>query len=234
MMAIPRPPSVSASLSRPFSATSKPSPSSLTSITRRSPYSSYRISTVPSPVSAYACRTEFDAASVRASFRSATTSSDSERSREIPVSASRQSVMYSARAGMVRRTVRGSAVDAPRPVNSLFTRRPGVWGASTRFQEEKTPRTCASSHAQVVACLMPSQTVDLTRRGRLVAVAEDDGDRLALPVADDREGGDRAGGEGERYNPHNIVGTPDRLPVDRDDHVPAGSQIAVAQRVDRV
>src|SRR5919201_1530386 len=59
--------------------------------------------------SRYAWRTEFVQASVSASFRSLSVSSDSGRTRAIAVSASRTSVMYSALAGMVRRTDRSSA-----------------------------------------------------------------------------------------------------------------------------
>src|SRR3954471_7084997 len=109
MIAMPRPPSVSVSRSpgSPSSAGSKPPPSSFTSIASRSPYSSYEISTEP-PASEYAWRTEFEVASVSASLRSASSSSEIGRRRASPVSASRQSAMYSGRAGIVSRTIRPS------------------------------------------------------------------------------------------------------------------------------
>ena len=101
----------------PFSAGSKPSPSSFTSITSRSPYSSYAISTQPS-LPAYAWRTEFEVASVSASLRSATSSSEIGRRRASPVSASLQRVMYSGRAGIVSRTTRRSGASVSGKVSA--------------------------------------------------------------------------------------------------------------------
>ena len=67
-------------------------------------WSSKLISTWPPP-SPYAWRTEFEHASVSASFRSASVSSASGRTRERPDRASRDRVMYSGFAGIVSRTV---------------------------------------------------------------------------------------------------------------------------------
>src|SRR5919109_2345409 len=106
MIAMPRPPSESiASPADWRSRTVKPSPSSDTSTTRRSGWSSYTTSTDPSRPSRYAWRTEFEHASVTASLRSPNVSSESWRDCDRPLRARRTSVMYSAFAGIVKRTV---------------------------------------------------------------------------------------------------------------------------------
>src|SRR5581483_11529337 len=113
MIAIPRPPSLSSSPSSAGGRSgSKPAPSSTTSIASVVVPTSYEIETKPLP-SWYAWRTEFETASVRASLRSARSSSEREAMSARPLSASRARAMYSARAGMRRRIVRTPSSSSP-------------------------------------------------------------------------------------------------------------------------
>src|SRR5918993_6050897 len=142
--------------------------------------------TEPSPP-AYACRTEFEQASVSASLRSASVSSPNGLSREIPVSASLQRAMYSALAGILSRISRVTA-------ESLI---------SEGFLKEYTFETAGSCvfRRNASVCGLSTQIpVALT-------LAESNRHPGPLAVAQDAEDGDLAGRQ-PRHEPDHVVGAP--------------------------
>src|SRR5689334_23230535 len=151
------------------------------------------MSTLP-PFSPYACLTELVHASVSASLRSCSVSSETGRTPAIAVRASRPRVMYSGLAGMVRRTERPSSLmgDALPTRGALLTRR-------------NRRRSRRRSRVRILVVRFRA-LAEADRQGQRPAVA-DDLERHGLPRAETCD------------NPRNIFGAPHLLTVDRDDHV---------------
>src|SRR5215210_76669 len=139
------------------------------------------MSTVPTPPPSYACLTELVQASVRASLRSCRVSSERGRTPAIAVRARRPSVMYSGRAGIVRRTERPSSLIAtPFPMRRRALTREGVAGRRRRSRVRRLA-------------------------GRLGPLAEPNAHVTPRRAALDREARDLPRGEGVRHDPHDIL-----------------------------
>src|SRR5689334_9583199 len=161
------------------------------------------MSTLP-PSSPYACLTEFVHASVSASLRSCSVSSDNGRTPAIAVSASLPSVMYSGLAGIVRRTERPSSLiplNVPR-ARPLLTRRC------------RTARR-RRSRARILLGLGP--------------FAETERQVEPPPPALDREPHDLARAQ-VRDNPRNVLGAGHGRLADGDDHVAAAREVEPERR----
>src|SRR5215213_2296924 len=153
------------------------------------------MSTLPPPFSSYACLTELVQASVSASFKSCSVSSESGRTPAIALRARRPSVMYSARAGMVRRTERHSsliAIGFP-TATRLLTRRSR--SASRR-----------STRVRILVALVPAAEPERQLESR-VATFDGEAHRFARREV--------------RDDPRNVFRTRNGAAVDRDDHVTA-------------
>src|ERR1700755_425283 len=151
------------------------------------------MSTLPTPSSPYACLTEFVQASVRASLRSCSASSETGRTPAIAVRARRPRVMYSGFAGIVSLTERPSSLITgllPGAERSLTRRNPVSGRRMTRVRILVRLRALAETQLQVE-----------------LRVAAPDGGGSELP------------GGHTRDNPRNVFGARHRLPVDRHDHV---------------
>src|SRR6266576_102380 len=144
--------------------------------------------------------------------RSEWSSSDSSRSRPMPVRASRQRVMYSARAGIVNRTVA-----APELLLVVIE-----WPA----RKKPCPERCKINLSKLVESSLATSfrrvyaraTPGLTRRQPTLRKRH--GHLLALaPGFQDREHRHVLGAQREGDEPHDVVGAVDGLPVDRQDHV---------------
>src|SRR2546426_510842 len=137
------------------------------------------------PPPGYAWRTAFDVASVSASLRSASSSSESGRRRARPVRASRERVMYSGFAGMFSRTTCEPSAAASREVladcsstiviGSLTRLPPSFGGGSVRNAVDRHDAVAAYCDLLAFEVVLLRRRPETRRGGRAPSVdAADD------------------------------------------------------------
>src|SRR2546423_3260303 len=143
----------------------------------------------------------------------------------MPVKARRHRVMYSARAGIVSRTV------GPLPFELIDWFAAISSGLPTGSRIKLTKPTQSHGSPQPWWLLCPV-TGDLTRWQ--LALAERDRHLLQVPIPDHTEDGHLVRLERERDDPHDVVRPLHGNTVDRDDQVAARDEVLDPQHVELV